>query len=617
MKSSFSAGLMKKLVLLIILVLFSTSLSAQYLYLGPNSALFDEALNRYLLTNRSGDDIVKADSAGSQVFIPDGISNIYRVDEPYAFNIPPTVAATYLGGSGEEGFGGIQLTSDSNGNIYAAGFGLSSDFPYITGCYKSTSLGLNDIFVAKFDPDLTTLLAAAHLGGATDEMYPNICMNNLNQVIITGYTFSDNYPVTPGCYDSTSQEGSCDMFVSILDNDLTTLIASTFLGGNGDEGPYNAPGIAISTENDIYVSGVTSSTDFPTTPSANKPYKSGPTDYYITKFSADLSTILASTYLGGSSEEAFVSIGLDNNGSVIIGGSSQSSDYPTTPGVYNRDHSTGYFNNVFTKFDNNLSTMEASTYIGAGSSISMCIDNSGNIYTTGHVNDSNYPTTVSAYDRTYNGYNEGFITKMDNSLENVLASTFLSGNTSGWCLGESLVFDENGNIYLTGYTSNTDFPVTSDGFDQSYGGGINDGYLIQMDDQLTTLKYSSFHGASGEDATNSIVCDNSGNPIIAGMTSSTDLWTSEDAAFPDYNGGARDWFILKTINIGSICGDANSDETINIFDVTFLINYLYLGGPAPEHMQAADPDGSGTINIFDITYLISFLYLGGSEPICH
>jgi hypothetical protein len=391
-------------------------------------------------------------------------------------------------------------------------------------------------------------------------------------------------------------------------------VASTFLGADGDEGPYNQPGIVINNENEIFVAGVTYSTNFPTSPTANKDYLSGTNDYCITKFSNDLSTILASTYLGGGSGEAFPAIALDNNGSLVLGGSTQSSDYPTTPGVYNRNHSAGhYYNNALTKFDNNLSIMEASTYIGGGSAFTISLDNSGNIYSTGHVNYAEYPTSLTAYDRTYNGYNEGFVTKMDNTLQDLLASTFLSGNTTSFGMG-NIACDDNGNIFIGGSTGHAHFPVTSDGFDQSYGGGVNDWFLMELDDQLSTLKYSSFHGGSGEDATSSIVCDNMGNPIYAGMTSSTDFWTSDDAAYQDYKGGSMDWFIIKSKFLDYICGDVDENGIVDILDIIFMIDWKFKNGPVPDRLEAANVNGDDIVDILDIIYLIDNKFKGGPAP---
>ncbi|UCC44666.1 MAG: hypothetical protein JSU65_01685, partial [Candidatus Zixiibacteriota bacterium] len=227
--------------------------------------------------------------------------------------------STYLGGSADDGFCGTQVTTDSLGYIYAVGYTLSDDIPTESGSYQPARNGGYDIFVAKFDPHLTTLLATTYLGGSGDEQYPAIAINRLGQVIITGYTYSGDFPTSDGVLQPSFGGGSSDAFVTILDADLSTRISSTYIGGSAGEGPYNRLGLQVAMSNEIYIAGTTFSGDFPTSPGAYRESPIGDADIFVSRLSADLSTLVASTYIGGSGIEAFPGLTFDNSGDIVLG----------------------------------------------------------------------------------------------------------------------------------------------------------------------------------------------------------------------------------------------------------------------------------------------------------
>ncbi|MEE9441435.1 MAG: SBBP repeat-containing protein [candidate division Zixibacteria bacterium] len=526
----------------------------------------------------------------------------------------PYLVSTYLGGNGNDGFGGIQLASDSHGNIYIVGYTNSSNFPPSLGNYQSPLRGGNDIYICKLNSGLTDVLAAAYIGGTGDDQYAGICINAQGEVIIAGYTGSSNFPITPGVVGGTYMGGSSDMFVAILDADLNTLIASTYLGGNQAEGPYNCPGLLTNTNGDIYVAGTTNSSDFPKTSNAYDTLYGGNTDYFITRLSSDLTSILSSTFVGGSGIEAFPSLVLDSENNIFIGGSTGSGDYPTTPNSYNRIHSGSYYNSAISKLDNSLSNLLASTLVGDAGVAELIIDDQGNLYNTGHTNHADYYTTPGAYDRTYNGYNDGFISKVDNDLENMVASTFLSGTTNSCCFMGTLVCDGNGNIYAFGLTESSNFPITIDAVQSIYGGGMHDAVIIKMDTDLSSISYASFIGGSLDDAGNEfIICDLSNSLIMAGHTVSTDFPTQSNVYSPNFNGGNYDAFIVKHyFNLN--CGDANGDGDVNVGDAVYIISHVFKGGPAPNPIEAGDANWDGDCNVGDAVYLINHVFKGGPGP---
>jgi hypothetical protein len=527
----------------------------------------------------------------------------------------PSPASTFIGGNGDDGFGGTELASDSQGNIYIVGYTNSSDFPPSLGNYQSPLRGDNDIYICKLNSGLTDILAAAYIGGTGDDKYAGVCINAQGEVIIAGYTSSSNFPITSGVVGGEYMGGSSDMFVAILDADLNTLIASTYLGGSQTEGPYNCPGLLVTSNGNIYVAGTTNSSDFPKTSNAYDTLYGGNTDYFITCLNGDLTSILSSTFLGGSGIEAFPSLVLDSESNIFIGGSTGSGDYPTTPDSYNRIHSGSYYNTAISKLDITLSNLISSTFVGDAASVELIVDDAGNLYCAGHTDYIGYTTTAGVYDRTHNGVNEGFISKIDNDLENMLASTFLSGVNNSRCIVFALILDDDGNIYASGVSESPNFPTTSDAIQSDYGGGMHDAIIIKMDFDLTTLKYASFLGGNDDDAGNSIIINLRLNPTLAGHTASTDFPTRSNGYSPNFNGGNNDAFMVKHY-FNFNFGDANGDESVNVGDAVYLMNLIFHNGPMPDPEEAGDVNCDSSVNVGDAVYLVNYIFQEDTPAPC-
>ena len=243
------------------------------------------------------------------------------------------------------------------------GYTYSPDFPTTSGAYDTSFNGNYnnyddgydcDVFISKLDSGLTKLLASTYLGGSGSDGGNSLTLDTSGNVNVTGWTGSSSFPTTSGAYDTSFGGGG---FVSKLDSELTNLLASTFLGGVG----YS---IALDTSGNVYVTGYTGSTDFPTTSGAyDTTFNGGDYDVFVSKLNSGLTNLLASTYLGGSGADEGYSLTLDTSGNVYVTGATKSTDFPTMSGAY--DTFGGYYDysDVFiSKLDSGLTSLLASTY---------------------------------------------------------------------------------------------------------------------------------------------------------------------------------------------------------------------------------------------------------------
>ena len=330
-------------------------------------------------------------------------------------------ASTFIGGSAND-YGNF-LILDSAGNVYVTGWTESSDIPTTSGAYDETYNGLVDAFVFKLSNDLSIFSASTFIGGSNGEYGIYLALDGSGNVYVTGWTESNDCPVTPGTYDET-YNGAGDVFVSKLTSDLSTLSASTFIGGSSEEPGYgHGVSIALDSTGNVYVAGETESNDYPTTPGAyDETYNSvagNRDDVFVSKLTSDLSTLFASTFIGGSDREGAYSIVVDSTENVYVAGRVYSSDYPATPGAYDETHN-GSGDVFISKLTSNLSTLSASTFIGGSGNDygkSLVLDSTGNVYVAGETESNDYPTTPGAYDETHNGSSDVFVSKFTGNLE--------------------------------------------------------------------------------------------------------------------------------------------------------------------------------------------------------
>ncbi|MDN3515832.1 MAG: SBBP repeat-containing protein [Candidatus Brocadia sp.] len=376
------------------------------------------------------------------------------------------LASTFLGGALNHERT-CSIATDADGNVYVAGSTYSTDFPTTRGSYDAAGNGRWDVFVSKFNNGLTNLLASTFLGGNADEYGYSMAIDAGGNVFVTGETISTDFPATPGAYDASFNGGYYDAFISKFNSGLTDLLASTFMGGSS--GDYGRA-IAVDGAGNVFVTGNTWPKDFPVTPGAyNTSYNGGNDDAFVSKLNNGLTNLLASTFLGGYSNDFGKAIAIDAGGNVYVAGETVSPNFPTTDGAYVAVYQRGFKDIFVSKFNNQLSGLSASTLLSGDShdyGKAIAIDAGGNVYVAGSTSSTDFPTTPGAYDTTPNGSSDVFVSKLNSGLTKLLMSTFQGGSRSDY--GNAIAVSAVGNVYVTGETLSPDFPATPGAYNTSY-----------------------------------------------------------------------------------------------------------------------------------------------------
>lgn len=453
---------------------------------------------------------------------------VANYDKTRKLVIDPLLASTFLGGHHSDF--GSSIALDSHGNVYVAGYTESPGFPVTSGAF-ATSYKNGDIFIAKFDNDLTRLLASTYLGGNSSDYVRSIAIDSERNIYIAGQTSSSGFPITHGAYDS-NKGGYSDAFIAKLNEDLTSLLASTYLGGSTDD---YAQSIAVDLQRiALYVTGRTLSSDFPTTPGAHDTSLNS-SGVFVSKLSLNLTHLLASTYLGGNDNDYGNSILLGPDRHIYVCGETWSSNFPTTPNAYDTSFNGGFGDAFVTKLNWDLTSVAASTFLGGASddsANSATIDSHGNIYVVGNTESLDFPTTHGAYDTSFHN-GDTFVSKLNWNLTQLTASTFLGGADDDY--GHSIARNSNGDVYVCGYTGSTDYPTTAGAYDTSKSLYF-EVFVSKLSGDLAKLIASTFLGGYYRDIAHAMVADSKGNVYITGETKSYDFPATTNAFDATYNG---------------------------------------------------------------------------------
>lgn len=470
--------------------------------------------------------------------LPDGIGFTLGPHDPaLPLVIDPTLSFSTYSGSFANNFG-YTATFDRDGFLYSGSTAFGQGYPTTLGAYQVTHAGGNglfdgtDIALTKYDTTGTFLIWSTYLGGSSDELPHSLVVNGNDELFVFGTTSSPNFPVTPNAIDISFNGGPAvnltnglgadmpngvDMIVARLSADGSQLLAGTYLGGTSTDGLNTATGlkfnyadevrgeVLLDPNDNVYIASCTSSPDMPVTAGSLQPFFSGGShDGIVMKLDASLSTIIWSTYLGGSSPDAIYSIELDDDGRLIVAGGTRSNDLPVTAGAFLGSFQGGNADGFVAELSADGSALLASTYFGTAA-YDQCyfadLDQQGNVYLFGQTQ---APGTQLIVNAPYNVPNAGqFIAKLDPALTTLLiGSRFGQGDGTPDISPTAFLVDYCDKIYVSGWgsaiqggtLSTTGMSVTADGYQLSTDG--NDFYLAVFDIDLSALFYGTFFGGA-------------------------------------------------------------------------------------------------------------------------
>jgi hypothetical protein len=498
------------------------------------------------------------------------------------------VYSTYLGGT--ESDGAYAIAVDGDGAAYVTGFVSSTDFP-TANAFQGQFNGLPfDAFVAKISGTGNSLVYSTYLGGGVWDSGDGIAVNGAGEAFVTGYTSSTNFP-TQNPFQGASG-GDYDTFVTKLSSSGSSLVYSTYLGGNrADDGN----GIALDASGAAYVTGRTKSTNFPVNAPLQPALAGFYLDAFVTKLSGNGGSLVYSTYLGGAADDYGYDIVVDPSGVAYVTGRTLSTDFHTFAPL--QADNAGAYDVFVTRLSASGGTLGFSTYLGGAAddhAYGIAVDDAGSVYVAGRTFSPDFPTFNAFQSDFQGGDADAFVTRLNGAGTGFIYSTFLGGNDYDGAYGVAI--DDAEAAYVTGYTVSQDFPVQN-----SFMGSLQS---ADADIFITKLSH-----AAGADWDNDGIPDDIDNCL--GVVNSLQEDTDGDG-------------------IGDACccvgrvGDANGsgDEQPTIGDISIIIDALFIRTdwsaiPCPAE---ADVNQSGGVNarpanitIGDISMLTDYLFISGPQ----
>jgi hypothetical protein len=454
---------------------------------------------------------------------------------------PLLIFSTYSGSTADNW--GSTATPGEHGTLYSAGVthqSLGGFFPATVGAFQTANHGSFDMAIIKYDSAGTRFLYATHLGGSNNDSPESLVVDKASgDLIVLGISSSPDYPTGASSFDQTFNFGTSifnrvldtfdqwDIVLTRLSPHGNVLIGSTFLGGSGNDGlnlPKQSGGPLVVNYGDemrgdvitdetgnVYISSVTASADFPIVNGFDNSFNGGTTDGLVVKLAPDLSSIIWSSYVGGSGFDAAYSIKFDNDKNLVLAGGTTSTNFPVTVGAYQTVFN-GIVDGWIARLTADGSAIMNATFTGTVSFDQVYfvdLNASGNVFvygqTAGHM-----PISPGVFNNVNSGQ---FLQKFSPDLSTLALSTvFGSGSNSGLVIPNisptAFLVNDCDNIYMagwggfvnsspsTGFWQSTTFgmPITNDAFQKTTSG--SDFYFIVLNGDATTLVYSTYFGGN-------------------------------------------------------------------------------------------------------------------------
>lgn len=547
--------------------------------------------------------------------------------------IDPTWIFSTLTGSSADNWG-FTATYDNNENFYGGSIAFGAGYPTTAGAYDITFGGNIDAVITKFNPAGTNIMYSTYLGGSDADQPHSLVTDSDSNLVILGVTASNNFPTTAGAYDQTFNGGvnltedgitygnGTDIFVVKLDGSGTALLGSTYLGGSSNDGfslnsslKYNyadhARGeVILDAAEDVYIASSTLSNNFPTTAGVYGPNQFGGADGVSAKLDANLTTLIWSTYIGGTLGDAAYSIRVDdlNNAAFICGGT-QSTNIGTTAGVVGPTNAGGVDGFVL-RLDESNGALSALTYLGTNSydqTYILELDDVNDVYVVGQTN-GNYPVTASTYNNV--GANQ-FIHKLNNSLTATDFSTVF-GSTNSSTINISLtafLVDNCDNIYVGGWGGNVNafglaggntfnMPITPNAIQSTTDG--SDFYFIVLDRDAQNLLYGTYFGSPTADEHvdgGTSRFDKKGT-IYEGVCAAcgNNNFPTTPSAYSSTNGSSNCNFgaIKIGLDFQGVTANATAPPNLTLCGAPYTVNFTTSSNPVPPNHYWDFGDSMGT-----------------------
>ncbi len=381
------------------------------------------------------------------------------------------VYSTYLGGSSIDV--GQDIAVDEEGCAYVAGYTRSLDFPTASALQPFLAGGVQDAFLVKVNAAGSALVYSTYLGGSGDEVAFGVAVDALGQAYITGNTNSADFPLASPFQAATSDTAA---FVAKLDAAGGALLYSTYLGGAG--GADIGREIEVDSSGNAVVVGWTRSATFPLVNPIQGSLGGG-ADVFVTRFSA-VGVGLFSTYIGGSGDDYGRDIALDPSGAAYITGETASAKFPTTSAAYQKTRAGG-IDAFVSKINVAAGLLVYSTYLGSRDTeygYGIAVDSTGAAYVTGGAGSKRFPI-VNAFQPSFGGAGDAFVTKLNVGGTALLYSSFLGGSLND-SLVSRIAVDASGSAYIAGMTFSLNFP-TLNPFQATLTGGTGmEGFVTKI-----------------------------------------------------------------------------------------------------------------------------------------
>ncbi len=476
----------------------------------------------------------------------------------------------------------------------------------VPGGFRETPDGAVGFWTADYDHTQPlvidpSILLSGYFGGDSEDTITGVSVDSLSNVVVAGWTSSNNLPTTGGFQEN--YDGNVDAFVAAFTPNGGSLIYCTYLGGSSDDRAF---GLAVDSARNVYVTGQTSSTNFPVAGSYQKRL-TGTRDAFVTKLNPAGNALIYSTYLGGSSEVIGYAIAVSSAYNAVVVGDTTSSNLPVTAGV-----AQPKFGGSQDAFVANLSPTGGLiflTYLGGNGvdhASSVAVGSAGAFYIGGYTYSTNFPT-VNAFQPKSGGGQDGFVARLLAAGNSLSFSTYFGGTGGSNANPEevnAICLNPQGTmVYVAGTTSSSNFPVTAGAY-QSALRGETDGFVADFNVH-GVLQQSTYLGGSLNDSITAMALDFYGYPYVTGSTDSPDFPVQQP--IQSTNAGDMDAFVAKlNLTLSSVTWSTYlggwGNDGANAIAVDFYTSVLVAGQTSSGNFPAV-----GNLQPYSTEVLSSFV----------